>query len=102
MPHWKDEHGGTYAVPHEILELVNSGQAVDHSWHNDTCPCFGREYPEIGEEACLKLWTDRPDPDCRESGGRRFAIQIVPQGCPEPMYPVLGTDNVAEAVRTYL
>jgi hypothetical protein len=102
MRNWRDEHGEAYAVPSEILELVSSGQAQDQSWHNDTCPCFGREYPQIGEQVCLKLWVDHPDPDRRESGDRRFAIQIVPQGYPDPVCHVLDTDDVAEAVRTYL
>ncbi|MGA2496818.1 MAG: hypothetical protein ABSH20_03710 [Tepidisphaeraceae bacterium] len=101
MPDWKEEHGGDYAVPPEIVELVRSGQAVDHSWHHDTCPCFGRGYPEIGEEVWLKLWAEHPDPGCRQSGGRRFAIQIVPRDVPEPAYPVLDTEDVTEAVRTY-
>ena len=88
--------------PPEILKLVSSGQAVDQSLHNDTCPCFGREYPEIGEEVRLKLWADHLDSDCREGSGQRFTIQIVPQGCPDPVYPVLDTDDVTEAVRTFL
>ena len=102
MPSWKDEHGEDYAVSPAILELVSNGQASDQSWHNDTCPRFGRQYPEIGEETLLNLWVEHPDPNSRESGGRRFAIQIVPEGCPDPVYPVLDTDDVAEAVRTYL
>ncbi len=30
-----------YTVPHQILALVESGEAKDLSWHNDACPSYG-------------------------------------------------------------
>jgi hypothetical protein len=62
-------HG--YTVPDEILALVASGEAVDHSWHNDAAPCYG---VVLNEDISVVIWVDHTDPKEREVEDRRFSV----------------------------
>lgn len=63
-PNYRQEHPdiGTLDFP------IPAG-FTDSSWHNDNCPSW------FDETHNLKLWIDYADPDLRDSGGPRFALQ---------------------------
>jgi hypothetical protein len=69
MAQWIKEHGAEYAVPAEIIALLNSGALTDESWHHDACPHFTIETKNRG------VWIEHPAPARREnSGWPRFLV----------------------------
>jgi len=67
---WNEEFGAGWAPPREISELEG---VEDMSWHNDTMPSFGKEVGPNG--ALVRLWSDHPDRDLRESDSElRYSV----------------------------
>lgn len=88
QPKWTAEFDAGYAVPGEIIALVNAGKLVDVSWHNDVCPSFSPKQPgRAGEDRlsddvvndAVKIWIDHPDVGQRElgEGTKRFAVTVT-------------------------
>lgn len=67
MRTWKTEHGDAYAVPPEILGMVERGVLFDQSWHNDACPSFFFTAEPDADD--LMMWADHPDHTQREVHG---------------------------------
>lgn len=95
---WKDEFDATYAVPQQVLELIDEGLAEDLSWHNDECPSFGTTDEE--GEVVARIWVEHIDPDLREHGAdtQRFRVDYMPD---EPDAEMELTDDVVTAVEAY-
>jgi len=95
---WRHEHGSEYAVPEEVLSLVEEGRIFDWSYHNDTCPKFCTIDPSapIGEESGRALWVEHPDPERREDE-MRYCVQNTDVGgfCTSL---ILSTDDLSEAL----
>jgi hypothetical protein len=92
---WKTEFGTDYDIPAAILALVESEQATDLSWHNDTAPSFGL----VNETADLRIAVEHPDPTRRElEGGARFIVTMLSRNGITERY----LDNALEAAAAYL
>lgn len=101
---WREEFGDAWEPPKEIAQLEGID---DMSWHNDTMPSFGKE---VGPKGTLvRLWSDHPDQDERESGsGKRFSVtvdgdadevdRIKDQGLDVDDWPVWETNDPQDAV----
>lgn len=90
---WRDEFPADYAVPAEVEALVALGEADDCSWHNDSCPSFGRCDGDGG----VRLWVDHPDSAMRDRGpGTRYFVLVEPSN----EVPI-ETDDVGEAIEVY-
>jgi hypothetical protein len=94
---WRHEHGSEYAVPEEVLSLVEEGKLFDWSYHNDTCPKFCTTDPSaaIGEKPGRALWVEHPDPERREDEVRYCVQNTVDGFCTSP---ILSTDDLSEAL----
>lgn len=68
---WVSEHGASYEVPIEIIDLPD---IHDLSWHNDVSPTFAFNEGKTGRI----LWVDHIDPDERENGPDtpRFTVTL--------------------------
>lgn len=104
--HWLDEFGPEFDCPDEITTLEG---VEDLSWHNDTCPSFGRAW--LDGELTVRCWTDHPDPDKREMSALcRYSV-VVHAGTPEAaavasqlteeweFAPIVESDDPSEAAR---
>lgn len=60
---WLNEFPESYDVPDRIVQLEG---ITDFSWHNDTCPSFGREWRIGNSELQLRIWVAHPDIELRE------------------------------------
>lgn len=98
MSDWREEFDASWAVPQQVLELIDEGLAEDMSWHNDTMPCFGL-VDEDGEPI-VRIWVDHIDPELREYGSdsKRFRVDYMPEEADAEMEL---TDDVVEAVEAY-
>jgi len=69
------EHPGRSFHP-IVGGLIDSGDAIDSSWHNDVAPSVSWYDPE--NEVCrVRLWDDDPDPSNRESRDMpRFSVML--------------------------
>lgn len=89
---WSAEFDASYAIPAEILALVQSGEVTDLSWHNDACPSFGLHSP--GDDHEIKVWVEHPEVAQREGVSKcRFLVWSADAG------DHLDTDDVHEAIR---
>lgn len=81
---WTSEHGIDYAVPNEMVDIVDTTilhdltVVLDTSWKNDVCPSFSRFKDANENDERVVLWSEHSDPDKRESHGpHRFAVVWV-------------------------
>lgn len=70
---WREEFGPDYAIPAEVVAMVERGELLDCSWHNDVCPSFtlARDGGDVP-----RLWIEHPDPSEREynDGSGRYSV----------------------------
>jgi hypothetical protein len=96
---YASEFSGEWAPPPEILKLTDPklDGVDDMSWHNDVCPSFGVGCTHLGEDVCLRLWSDHPNPELREmSPTPRYHVSFT--GYKSQEGNILATDDVAEAI----
>ena len=62
-PLFEREFGRSYRIPKAILKMVNTGELVDTSWHNDSCPTFTTPLTPVGS---VSLWVNHPNPRTRQ------------------------------------
>lgn len=65
-PGWLSEFGFDWQVP---AEFTSGPKLRDDSWHNDICPKF-----TLVSNERITLWSDHPEVDQREMGGKRFVV----------------------------
>lgn len=93
---WRDEFGEEFAVPQEVVEMVDDGRLTDESWHNDACPSFTARRAD-GKQ--VRLWVDHPDPQMREMGSEwpRFGLQVE-DSYGENVESIWGSDDLQEVL----
>lgn len=97
---WLSEFSEAWRPPQEILAMVEAGELVDVSWHNDVCPSFCSHSDE-GKDAedMLRIWSDHPVAEERECQGPRFMVE---DGELSANHPALYSgDDVNEAIRVF-
>ncbi len=57
---WKQEFSGSYDIPRQIEDKVDTAEYEDISWHNDVCPSF------VCTATMRRLWVEHPEPQMRE------------------------------------
>jgi hypothetical protein len=88
---WSSAHGSDYQVPPEIQ---NHPDLRDNSWKNDLSPRFTAQR---GDGHTVDVWVEHPDPNARETGGKRFLVELRnPEDMPVEQEM---TDDVHEALQ---
>jgi len=63
---FKNQFPADFNVSPVLVKALDTDGWEDTSWGNDVCPSFECEG--------LRLWVEHPDPDQRESSGKRFCV----------------------------
>ena len=68
----------------EIPSVIRDAEGIeDMSWHNDTCPSFGRE---LRDGSVIKIFCEHPDPEQRDSGSDGQFIVYYDGDVDEPVW----------------
>lgn len=71
MSNWVYEFGPEFQIP----SVIRDAEGIeDFSWHNDTCPSFGRE---LRNGQRIRIWCEHPVESERESAfAHRYTVII--------------------------
>jgi hypothetical protein len=83
-------------MPREVLDLLQSGELVDVSWHHDVAPSFAHRDAPLSDARDLRLWVHAENPMDRESEEiRRFGVLDCASGAVH-----CDTDDLTRAIDT--
>ncbi len=105
MSDWRKEFGVSWSVPARVDDLVDKGDLVDMSWHNDVAPSFitksvaeSKAWEDDGRG--VRLWVDHPVRTLREhEDGSRYFVAAGDGGENDVRY---AGDDLDEALRVLM